>query len=176
METLMRIIMLLIALSLLGACTKKDEVLNQLTDKKVITKTTPDKVKEAFKTKYPNAQNAEWESEEGVYEVEFVLGEKKYEAEFDGDANWLITETEIKFEDLPNPIKNILEKNYSEYEIEEVEQVETAEFDEMLYEIEMEKDDKEIELFFNASGEIKKQEVENDNEEEDDDEEEDDKD
>jgi hypothetical protein len=68
----------------LGSCATELEIMSD---------DVPQAVQSAFKAKYPNAANPEWEVEKSdgrlVYEAEFKLDGKKKEAEFKPDGTFL---------------------------------------------------------------------------------------
>ncbi len=119
----------------------------------------PDAVLKNFKAKYPNANSVKWEKDEDIFVIEFILDGQEYEAEFDKTGKWLETEEEIKIGDLPEAIQKVLNTKYSGYEIGEAEYVETADYG-IIYEVVIEKGDKEIEIYFYPDGMILKEETE----------------
>ena len=127
----------------------------------------PDVVLKNFKAKYPNANSVKWEKDEYIFVVEFILDGQEYEAEFDKTGKWLETEKEIKIGDLPEAIQKVLNAKYSGYEIGEAEYVETADYG-IIYDVVIEKSDKEIEIYFYPDGMILKEETEDDDDENDD--------
>lgn len=130
---------------------------------------TPAKVTEAFKAKFPNAKSVEWEIENDTeWEAEFKLNGIEYSANFGTDGTWKETEHEIKVNELPESVKNTLAKEFSEYEIEEAEMVETPDFNG--YEVEIEKGEETMEVVFDKSGKVIKKKIENEENEDDEDE------
>lgn len=130
---------------------------------------TPAKVTEAFKSKFPNAKSVEWEKENDTeWEAEFKLNGIEYSANFGTDGTWKETEHEIKVNELPESVKNTLANEFSEYEIEEAEMVETPDFNG--YEVEIEKGEETMEVVFDKSGKVIKKKIENEENEDDEDE------
>jgi len=133
----------------------------------------PAKVKNAFEQKVSNAKDVEWEydSEDKVWEVEYEIGKDEFTSAFDENGKWVETEKEIKFSELPEPVKATLKADYSDYEVEEVEFVETPDGKFYEVEVELEKDDKEVEyeLLIAPDGKVVKKEQEKDDEEGDED-------
>ena len=119
----------------------------------------PDVVLRNFQAKYANANSVKWEKEEDIFKVEFILDGQEYEAEFDNSGKWLETEKEINISDLPEAIQKVLNTKYSGYGIEETEYAETADYG-IVYEVVIEKGDKEIELYLYPDGMILKEERE----------------
>ncbi|MBD3270561.1 hypothetical protein GF376_03470 [Candidatus Peregrinibacteria bacterium] len=126
----------------------------------------PANVKKAFEQKVSNAKDVEWEydSEDKLWEVEFEIGKAEFTSAFDENGKWVETEKEIKFSELPEGVKATLKADYSDYEVEEVELVEKPEGKFYEVEIELEKDDKELEfeLLFSPDGKFIKEEQEKD--------------
>ena len=129
---------------------------------------TPSAVMSAFEKKFPNAKSVEWEKEnDSEWEAEFKLNGVEYSANFSNDGTWKETEHEIKESELPSAVKRTLTNQFAEYEVEDVEMIETPEFSG--YEIEIEKGKETIELLIDNSGEVLKKKVEKESEEEDED-------
>ncbi len=130
---------------------------------------TPTKVQDAFNTKFPNAKSVEWEKENDTeWEAEFKLNGIEYSANFGTDGTWKETEHEIKVNELPENVKNTLANEFSEYEIEEAEMVETSDFNG--YEVEIEKGEETMEVVFDKSGKVIKKKFEDGENEDDEDE------
>lgn len=73
-------------------------------------KFTPDSiVTKAFDTKYPDAQRVSWENEAGYVKAEFYTGSYEAEAWFDPQGNWMLTETDLPYNALPQTVKNSFE-------------------------------------------------------------------
>jgi len=167
MRTLMILVMVLSTMTF-TACGQKTDVQSN--------------VKKAFEQKVSNAKDVEWEydSEDKLWEVEYEIGKAEFTSAFDENGKWVETEKEIKFSELPEAVKATLKADYSDYEVEEVEFVETPKGKFYEGEVELEKDDEEVEfeLLFSTDGkEVKKeQEKDDDDDDEDDDNDEDDND
>lgn len=131
----------------------------------------PSKVKTAFKNKISNAKNLEWEfdKEDNLWEAEYKINNTEYTSVFTKEGSWIETEHSIKHSDLPQAVKNTLKADYPEYEIEEIEFVETPEGKYYELEVELENENKEVEyeLLIKADGKVVKKEEEKDEKEED---------
>ncbi len=138
----------------------------------------PKAVKEAFSKKYPTAKKVEWETEENgeeetsasmeeEYEVQFKLNGNKTTAKFKADGSWLETESELKKSDLPQMVQTAIAAQFSGYDLNEVELVETPEIAKA-YEVKLEneKNDSEVKALFSPDGTLLSQKVKdkNDNE------------
>lgn len=127
---------------------------------------TPAKVTEAFKTKFPNAKSVKWEKENDTeWEAEFKLNGVDYSANFGTDGTWKETEHKIKSKDLPQAVKNTLATEFTGYEIEDAEMVETPSFNG--YEVEIEKGEETMEVVLDKSGKVIKKKIEDDENEDD---------
>jgi hypothetical protein len=113
---------------------------------------TPETVKKTFANMFPDASDVEWKMEDDMWEAEFESEGASYEVSFYENGDWYETEFEIKLADLPETAMFILEADYAGLEILETEVVERADFSG--YEVEVEKDGKELELYFNEAGEL----------------------
>lgn len=128
-------------------------------------------VKNVFEQKVSNAKDVEWkyDSEDKLWEVEYEIGNDELTSAFDENGKWVETEKEIKFSELPEPVKLTLKADYSDYEVEEVEFIETPEGKFYEVEVELEKNGKdlEFELLISPDGKVVQKEQEKDDKEED---------
>ena len=112
---------------------------------------TPEKVLTSFEKMFPAATDIEWEMEnENEWEAEFLMDGKEGSACFTIDGEWV--ETEYEVESLPETIETIINETYPGFEINEIEIVESPEFNG--YEIELEKGEEELEIHVTNQGEI----------------------
>lgn len=115
----------------------------------------PQKVKDAFASKYAQAADVKWESnddekgEEG-YEVEFTLNGESHEANYSDEGAWHYTQNDIKRQALPEALKSALKNRYSDLEIEEVALLETPQG--VRYKIEADRGDEDREMLFTEDG------------------------
>lgn len=109
-------------------------------------------VTKSFDTKYPNADRVKWENKNGYQVADFHEGKNDAEAWFDNNGNWLLTKTEIDYGQLPQLVRESLEKGeYSEWrrtDIDKVERFNTA----TVYVIEVEQGNLEIDLYYAEDG------------------------
>ncbi|MFN0175392.1 MAG: PepSY-like domain-containing protein [Saprospiraceae bacterium] len=69
----------------------------------------PETVKMAFAKAYPNADDVEWELEDGNFEVEFEMAEdQEMSVVYDAKGNLLETEVPIPFSELPKAVQEAL--------------------------------------------------------------------
>lgn len=115
----------------------------------------PKEVTDAFSKKYASAKDVKWEMEDdGIWEVEFHINSGEFSAEYTSSGEWIQTENEIKVAALPENIKKLIKADFSGFEIEEAEQVETPHY--KGYEVELEKGDHKIEVVYDEAGKIMK--------------------
>jgi hypothetical protein len=125
----------------------------------------PENVKNAFNKKFPQAKNVHWDKESNTeWEAEFKMNSKNYSANFGTDGTWKETEYEISEKELPETVKNTLNKDFNGYDIENAEITETP--DSKAYEVEVEKDEITIEVVIDEQGKIIKQKKVNDEDDE----------
>lgn len=118
----------------------------------------PAAAKTAFTAKFPQAQKVEWGMEKaGEYEAEFVLNGVESSAVYDAKGNLIETETEIKQNDLPQPVKTALAKDFAGYKIGEIAKNTDAK-GVVVYELEASKDKKSYDLVFDNTGKLTKKE------------------
>lgn len=70
----------------------------------------PALVRTSFINKYPNVAVKDWDWEDDVelYEAEFVMNGREYEAYFDKEGKWIKTKSEVKKEMVPAKISTAL--------------------------------------------------------------------
>ena len=109
--------------------------------------TPPQAVLQAFQKAFPNAQDVDWELEDGQYEAEFELGNTEQSATFSATGQLLETETEIAVSELPAPIRDYVAANYKGKKIKEASRIVTP-TGTVTYEAEVKRRD----LMFDAAG------------------------
>lgn len=124
---------------------------------------SPDQaVTTAFKNKYPEAKQVEWETKSGFQVVDFRNGSYETEAWFDNKGNWFMTETDIPFKDLPAAIQTSFSQSaYGSWKVDDVDKLERADFA-TTYMIEVEQNEKEVDLQFAEDGTLIKITEDND--------------
>lgn len=127
----------------------------------------PEAVKNAFKAKFPDVTDADWEKEGNDYEVEFeakrvnmdhgksVKETCERSALFSANGTWLQTEEEIKVDQLPAAVSEYITKNLAGKKIKEAAKITDAE-GKITYEAEVAKTD----YIFDAKGNFLKKEEE----------------
>ncbi|RLD83016.1 MAG: hypothetical protein DRJ10_04335 [Bacteroidetes bacterium] len=116
-------------------------------------KEVPEEIKAQFLEMEPLAQDIEWLINKGLYKTYYTINKCKKTSYFDKKGNWLETETEITKEELAPAIIEVLNNQFFEYTIKDIELVET--FDrQILYEVDLQKDGKKYDILFDESGKI----------------------
>ena len=106
---------------------------------------------EVFYDYYPDATNVNWFYVNNYSVADFdYYGEEK-EAWFSYSGLWLYTKTEIEYNDLPDIVQENFMNSYYNYEINDVEKIETAKYG-VFYNIEIENDITEQSLLYTDSG------------------------
>ncbi|HEY4326821.1 MAG TPA: PepSY-like domain-containing protein [Mucilaginibacter sp.] len=90
-------------------------------------KDIPQAILTSFSYKYPQAQLKNWEEKKSTYVASFVMQDKKYQAYYSKDGNWLNTESKIKrTSDLPADMRSYLKTStYASWKIDEMKRVHT---------------------------------------------------
>ncbi len=118
------------------------------------TSKVPQAVSESFQKKYPGENDPDWEQDDhGYWESHFKKDGEKYRADFNADGTWVETENSIKKDELPEPILKVIEKEYKDHEITEVEHVSSAREGEF-YDVEFKQKGKNMDVEFRKDGTI----------------------
>jgi len=116
-------------------------------------KAVPQKVQNAFNQKFPNANKVKWGQENSAtWEAEFKLTGKDMSANFNPNGDWLETETELTLKDLSNDVKKSISTTYKGYKYKEIDFSKTP--TSAVYEVELKKGEKLIEITLNRFGKI----------------------
>ncbi|MBN8836798.1 MAG: PepSY-like domain-containing protein [Sphingobacteriia bacterium] len=108
----------------------------------------PVTVENAFKQKFPNAQNVKWAKESKTeYEAAFTINGKKASANFNTKGEWVETEMQIDASAIPAAAVNLIKEKYALATIKEVYSIEKAD-GKKEYEVEITINKKSKELFF----------------------------
>ena len=113
----------------------------------------PEVVLKAFKAKYPDENNPDWEIDANKnYEAQFKEKGEKYRADFSPNGTWIETENSIKKKELPKAVQKAIKKNYSMYKIAEIEHVDHA-IKGIFYDVEFKQKGKNKDVEFYENGE-----------------------
>ena len=105
-----------------------------------------------FQRDFPNARSVEWETNGEIYEVEFDIRSREFEAYYDKDGNLLMYKQEIHARELPAVVKNAAEARLPGYRFDDIEKVRKG--TQTTFVIEMERGDIEYKLVVSNDGQI----------------------
>lgn len=110
------------------------------------------KIVSALNAKYPKADKVEWKQKQGYYVAEFHDNGIESEAWFDGAGKWMMTESDVKYNALPQAIRNHFEKgNYSNWKRDDIDKIERVGM-KPVYIIEVEKEGQDTDLYYTENG------------------------
>lgn len=113
--------------------------------------TIPKELVSFIKTKYPGALILEFDREKNSMEIDILDGKIHKEVTFSLTGEWLQTEWEVGYASLPEVVRKAVSQLYADYEIDDTpDYVETPAGD--YYLIEVERNDKEMRVKFDAKG------------------------
>jgi uncharacterized protein YxeA len=113
---------------------------------------TPEAVKIAFQKKYPNENDPDWKIDKNKnFESSFKKHGKHYRADFSPQGYWIETERNIKKKDLPEAVRDKIKRDYDDYKIYEIEEVQHYQKG-IFYDVEFKIDGKKKDIEFNAVG------------------------
>ncbi|MER2998195.1 SdiA-regulated domain-containing protein [Pontibacter populi] len=115
----------------------------------------PEAVKIQFADRYPTIKQADWDIEDGNFEVEFKVSGLERTAVFSPDGRLLSYTEEIDQRHLPNTILKQVQAQYANYKIDEAHRVQHN--GNANYVVELEDNMQEIVLHFDASGKLMEQ-------------------
>ena len=107
-------------------------------------------LKEKFRSDFPKALFAEWETANGIYEVEFFIRFREFEVLYDTKGNLLVVIEQIRSSVLPAVVKNAAQAKYPKYKFDDIYKIRRG--TETVYKMEMEKGKMEVKLFVNSEG------------------------
>lgn len=137
-------LMMLLSVMTFASCESNDD-----NDDNV---TVSEAIRTAFSAKYPSV-NPHWENDHGYFKAEFRLEGREAEAWFDQSGVWQRTEVDYKSADLPQVVKDYINKQYAGYRIDDADFVQTKDGQEY-FDIELEKGEADVYLKIDAQGNI----------------------
>lgn len=105
-----------------------------------------------IETHYPGARILEIDRERNHIVVEIIHENREKDVYFSTEYIWIFTETEIRYNELPDAVKNTLQSNYPGAEMDDISMIETPE--ETYYIVEMEINDRDVEIRISENGTI----------------------
>lgn len=143
------------------AMEEVDDAMEQVEDVmeevELVLEDVPVIVQEALETALSETQSSidevRWEMERGFFEAEFEIDGKELGIYFDEQGVIVAREEKIPADELPEEVMATLEREYQDFEIDEVERIKSDE--EVLYEIELESKRIEAEILIDEDGNIR---------------------
>lgn len=109
-------------------------------------------VQRTFDQMFPEAQRVEWEMEDGHWVAEFVERRVEKEAWFEPSGVWKMTDCDIAFRKLPQPVRAAFEASqYADWRVEDCDHLQRAGMQDV-YIIEVERGDQDRDLYYLADG------------------------
>jgi len=123
-------------------------------------KSIPAAVTEAFKAKYPNAEQVEWSDNITSFSASFQLEGREYSAKFNKKGEWQETMKKLKFDELSSEVKDGFNKSkYTDWEIRGAMEI-TAKDKEVIYRILVKKNSVQKKyLYYNSKGQLQKEAI-----------------
>lgn len=119
-------------------------------------------VKNAFASKYPTAENVDWHAKNSYQVASFMNSNVHTTAWFDAYGIWHMSETDIPYASLPQSVKTAFENSdYATWKVDDVDKLERKD-SETVYVIEVEQQNKEVDLYYSSDGILIKAVVDND--------------
>lgn len=136
---------LIIMAALTASCNSRDMAANKV----------PAVVINTLKAQYPNAAGVEWEKVGAHYEADFDTDAKTdVMVRIDASGNLLMQKSDLNFNDLADRIKAVLQNEYKNFNVDEVEKVEKGGV--VFYQVELDgkglRSFNEKQLVFSADG------------------------
>lgn len=112
----------------------------------------PSVVLNAFQVKFPNATDIDWELKGDQYKVDFEIGTRDHGVWIDKSGNIKKHKEDITKKELPQEIVKKIEKDFSNYKIDDTDKVEADGKVVYLVELDGAKDDRKV--TFTAAGDV----------------------
>lgn len=120
------------------------------------TYTPSQQVLNTFENMYPNATKIDWEQKLDYSVADFRENGREVEVWIDATGTWVMTETDLLYEDLPAAVKSGFEASeYASWKRDDVDKLERLNMD-VVYVIEVEQSGKDLDLYFDEEGTLLK--------------------
>ncbi|MBQ8673166.1 MAG: PepSY-like domain-containing protein [Bacteroides sp.] len=141
-----KVMTILVCLLALVACSDDD-------DHKLAV---PERVTQAFHTKYPAATHVEWEMKGGYYVADCRMDGKEMDVWFGRQGDWVLTEIDEAWENLPPAVQTAFETgDYASWKREEYALLQYP-LQPFVYVIEVEQGGSKVQLFYAEDGNLMK--------------------
>lgn len=113
----------------------------------------PQELTDALAKEHPNAQRIEWETKGTYYVADFREDNFEKESWFTTDGVWQMTETDIRYTDLPAAVRTAYESTtyFNVWRVDDVDKLERRGMD-VVFIIEIEKGNQEMDLYYSENG------------------------
>ncbi|HEY8404743.1 MAG TPA: PepSY-like domain-containing protein [Flavobacteriales bacterium] len=114
----------------------------------------PSAVVASFRKMYPECYVYEWEwsKKKQMYEAEFMHRGFKHEAFFASSGEWLYTEKELSYRDLPAKVTALIEASeYGMWKVDDIKEIENNKKEKFIV-VEVERGKREVDLYFVENG------------------------
>ncbi|TVZ51073.1 PepSY-like domain-containing protein [Dokdonia sp. Hel_I_53] len=114
----------------------------------------PNEVKATFQNKYPGENDPDWHIDSnGNYESHFKIDGVKHRADFNPNGAWIETEVSIDKNELPEAVIKVINEQFPDEKITEIERVQSAEKG-LFYDVEFKRKGKNKDVEINKFGKI----------------------
>ncbi|MDF9801391.1 putative membrane protein YkoI [Catalinimonas alkaloidigena] len=112
----------------------------------------PSVVLNTFKTNFPDARDVEWEKHGDDYEVEFDHNQIDHNAYIDAMGELILYKYDIRPSELPEAVKNTIQVDFKDYQIDDAELVEKG--GEKLYDVELDSNLADRQVVLTQDGQV----------------------
>ncbi|MGY8647114.1 MAG: DUF4956 domain-containing protein [Verrucomicrobiales bacterium] len=114
----------------------------------------PEIIAKSFSEKYPDIESPKWEAESGgSWEARFEARGIKFRADFDAEGNWVETEHNTTFEELPSEVRSAIVLKYNANDIQGIEGVDSHTHG-IFYDVEFQRGAKKQDIMFDSRGKV----------------------
>jgi hypothetical protein len=89
----------------------------ELKDQYLLTVDIPPAIAKKFNSRFSNAKDVKWETNEGNWKANFTYRENPTVAEYNDSAQWIMTIVELDVKNIYAPVQRTLDKEYSDYKV-----------------------------------------------------------
>jgi hypothetical protein len=107
---------------------------------------------ENLNSRYPDAENVDWEFRHGEHVAIFTMNDQEYESHFSPDGTWQRTERALNENEVPENVRGSVEEFEKDAEITGYRSYETAEG--TIYEVVTEHNDQHITHYYDEEGNV----------------------
>lgn len=115
----------------------------------------PQQVKSKFESSYAQATDVEWKQKDDGYWVKFEMNNTEHYVAYDANGNVKKHGQEIPVSELPQAVRDAINKQYPNREIEEAGTVEKD--GKTMYKAKLEGEPEDLKVIFNADGSVVKE-------------------